>query len=202
MKDYPSIPRTFTALQSVYVFDKLDGSNLRCEWSKKQGWYKFGKRTGLLDHTNPLLLPAPQVFRETIADDVEKVLRDQRVQSAVLFCEWWGPLSFAGNHEPGDAMRMTPIDVALDKKGILGPRDFLKLFGHLPIATYLGQFNWSYEFLERVKRNELPGVTFEGVVGKVGERHKLIMRKAKTQQWIDKVRAKYNEAAAERLINS
>lgn len=35
--------------------------------------------------------------------------------------------------------------------------------------------------------------TFEGVVGKAGEGHKLIMAKAKTQAWLDKVKALYGD---------
>ncbi len=45
MKEYPTIPQSigtaFRELPNVYVFDKLDGSNLRFEWSKKKSWYKL-----------------------------------------------------------------------------------------------------------------------------------------------------------------
>ncbi len=40
------------------------------------------------------------------------------------------------------------------------------------------------------RENEIPGITFEGVVGKAKDgRHDLIMAKAKTKLWIEKVRA-------------
>jgi hypothetical protein len=45
------------------------------------------------------------------------------------------------------------------------------------------------------------GISFEGVVGKSGERHKLIMRKAKTQAWVDAVLARYGEEG-KRIIES
>ena len=55
--------------------------------------------------------------------------------------------------------------------------------------------------VQRVREGELEGVTFEGVVGKAGEGHKLIMAKAKTQAWIDAVRSRCG-ATADQIIAS
>ena len=56
MKEYPSIPnsngQSFENLGSVHLFDKLDGSNLRMEGTKKRGWFKFGSRTQMIDETS------------------------------------------------------------------------------------------------------------------------------------------------------
>lgn len=51
MKEYPSIPfwNKGTFGERVYVFEKLDGTQLRIEWSKKQGFYKFGTRGQLIN---------------------------------------------------------------------------------------------------------------------------------------------------------
>lgn len=38
--------------QHCIAFDKLDGSNLRFEWNKKQGWYKFGTRNRMFDRSD------------------------------------------------------------------------------------------------------------------------------------------------------
>ena len=43
---------------------------------------------------------------------------------------------------------------------------------------------------------------FEGVVGKAGEKHKLIRAKAKTQAWIDKVLEIHGEKAGQKIVNS
>jgi hypothetical protein len=51
-EDIPSIPREFSEFEA-YVFDKLDGSNLRFEWKRKGGWYKYGTRHRLFDATDP-----------------------------------------------------------------------------------------------------------------------------------------------------
>ena len=46
MKQYPSIPglKELEKLKGrkIYVFDKIDGSNIRAEWNPKKGFYKFG----------------------------------------------------------------------------------------------------------------------------------------------------------------
>lgn len=198
MKSYPSIPRsTGQDLQEfdAYVFDKLDGSNLRWEWARKSGWYKQGTRTRLFDATDTSFGSAFPIFAERLAEPLERVARAQRWDRMIVFTEFWGPQSFAGLHEPNDPKRLTLFDVNPYKKGFLGPRDFLKLFDGLDIPAFLGVHRWTRGFVEQVRRNELPGITEEGVVGKAGEGHKLVMAKAKTQVWIDKVFARYGETA-------
>lgn len=204
MKAYPSILnsngnnfREFNA----HVFDKLDGSNLRFEWAKKSGWYKYGTRTRLFDQSDKDFGCAIPLFHEKIANGVEKVAIDNRWDRLIVFCEFYGDNSFAGKHldEP---KKLAIIDVDVYKKCIIGPSQFIKLFSHLDIPNYLGIHNWTRGFVEQVRNNEIDGITFEGVVGKAGEGHKLIMRKAKTQTWIDKVHSVYSQEDAEKIINS
>jgi len=200
MKEYPSIPRDFVEFDA-HVFDKLDGSNIRVEYSRKQGWHKFGKRHTLVDASDPILGSCVKVFRTSWDDSLSKLAEDGRWQSAVLFFEFYGPSSFAGWHDPVEPKRMTLIDACLDKNGFMSPKDFLKTFDGLDHAPYLGSFRWTRGFIDRVWLNEVPGISFEGVVGKGGEKHKRIMRKAKTQQWIDKVHTVHG-TNAEKIINS
>jgi hypothetical protein len=191
MKQYPSIFNTtgqrfeeFVA----YVFDKLDGANIRAEWNRKNGFYKFGSRHVLLDETHQPL---------------SKIFRDQRYESAVAFIEYWSPTSFAGKIDFANPMQATLFDVAPYKQGLMGPKDFLKLFGTLNIPRFLGTINWTRDFVGKVWREELEGITEEGVVGKAKEgRHDLILAKAKTERWIMKVRALYAPAEAEKIIAS
>jgi hypothetical protein len=44
MKEYPSIDRKPRYGVPVYMFEKIDGSNIRVEWSKKKSFYKYGSR--------------------------------------------------------------------------------------------------------------------------------------------------------------
>jgi len=54
---------------------------------------------------------------------------------------------------------------------MLPARDFLKLFGELEIRRFFRPpYRWTRGLVEQVRRNEIEGVTFEGVVGKGQER--------------------------------
>jgi len=205
VKTYPSIPRsTGQDFQEfdAYVFDKLDGSNLRWEWARKSGWYKHGTRSRLFDESDEVFGPAIPLFQKTLAEPLEKIARDQRWERMIVFVEFWGPRSLGGLHEPTDEKRLTLFDVNPHKKGILGPQSFLKLFGHLDIPYFLGTTKWTRGFVEQVRRGEIPNITDEGVVGKAGEGHKLIMAKAKTQTWIDKILARYGETEGRKIVES
>ncbi len=201
MKEYPSISRDFFEFPA-YIFDKLDGSNIRVEYSRKQGWYKFGKRHGLVDASDPLLGQCVETFKRDWDESLTKLAVDSRWDKATLFFEFHGPGSFAGQHVDSDPKTLTLFDASVDKKGILLPNDFLKTFKGMNHAAFLGHMTWTRGLLERVRNNDLEGVSFEGVVGKGGERHSLILRKAKTSQWLDKVRSLYAPEQAEKIINS
>lgn len=198
MKSYPSINssvgqnfREFDA----YVFAKMDGSNLRFEWSRKNGWTKYGTRKRLFDETDEIFGNAIPLFHESWAKELHDIFKKQRYENAVAFMEFYGPNSFAGQHIDEDVKTLTLFDVAVHKKGILGPKEFVDIYGDLNIAEYLGRHNWTRNFVQRVRDGEFLDKSFEGVVGKTGEGHKLYMAKAKSQAWVDKVRQKYGDDA-------
>lgn len=207
MKEYPSIPASsgqkFREIENCYVFDKLDGSGIRAEYNLKQGWHKFGTRTRLVDVTDPVFGVVVPLFQETLSEALTKVAKDARWERLIVFMEFCGPNSFAGNHDPSDKKTLTVFDANLHKKGILGPRDFLKYFeDKVPTPKLLTRTKWTRGFVDQVWNGELAGVTFEGVVGKAGEGHDLVMAKAKTRAWVDRVKAKYSSAEADKIINS
>lgn len=205
MKSYPSIPgshgQDFQEFDA-YVFDKYDGSNLRAEYRKKRGFYKFGTRNRLFDQTDPVFGVAVELFKSTWEDRIGAIAAQQNWDSVIVFCEFLGPTSFAGSHDPAEAKTLTLFDVVPTKKGLLGPKQFLKLFGDLEdTAKLIGQEHWTRGFVQRVRNGEYP-CTFEGVVGKAGEGHDQTRAKAKTQAWIDKVLARYSADDAKKIIDS
>jgi hypothetical protein len=206
MKDYPSIPQSigqkFVEIPNAYVFDKLDGSSMRSEWAKGRGWYKHGKRQGLVDDSNPFLAQVPVLFDEFLYDSLERIAVNRKWKHLIVFYEFWGDKSFAGRHYENDEYHLTVFDAAADKKGIMGPEDFRFTFeGQVETPACLGRFNWTRGFVQRVHDGEIEGITFEGVVGKLGTRHDIVRAKAKTKAWLDKVKALYG-AQADRIINS
>ena len=208
MKDYPSIPRArgqaFRAISDAFIYDKLDGSNIRVEWSSKRGivWNKFGTRARLLDESDDVFGGIPEIFRRVWQETLTGIVSDRRWERGVCFFEFWGPNSFAGQHEPNDEKRLTLIDVAVHRQGILGPRRFDQIFGGQDVPNIIGIRNWTREYVEQVWRGEVEGVTFEGVVAKAGDGHQIVRAKAKTEAWVRKVQELYAPEVAEQIINS
>lgn len=190
MKQYPSIDRPPSNVP-VYAFDKLDGSNIRAEWTRKRGFWKFGTRKRLLGEDDALLGKARTLVLEKYEDDLARIFRAQRWQKAVAFFEYYGPRSFAGNHDPDDEHTVKLFDVAGDKKGLLEPRPFLKLFGDLDHATLLYRGNANQNLIEAVRSGELEGMTFEGVVckGSYVSPGLPLMFKLKSQAWYDRLKS-------------
>jgi hypothetical protein len=202
MKTYPAIPRNFFEIKNAYIFDKLDGSNLRFEWTRKRGFHKYGTRKRLFDETDIVFGRAVELFHNTLADDLERIFRAQRWEKATAFAEFYGPNSFAGYHDPRDVHQLTLIDICQYKYGFLNPKDFVKFFGHLDTAQLLDRTNWTRGYIDRVWDGEIEGVSFEGVVAKAGGGNKAIRAKAKTRAWIEKVKARFDTDQADLLINS
>jgi hypothetical protein len=195
MKHYPSIPSNFNpswdAETNVVAFDKLDGSNIRAEWSsKRKGFYKFGSRRKLIDVNEPILGKSIDL----IVSGFEKKLSERFIaagyESVVCFFEFYGPLSFAGQHVDSDHHQVALIDIAPYKKGILPPKAFIDLCDDLdtPRVLHVGPIDQSFQ--DNVMNGTLEGMTFEGVVCKyLSKNGKMTeMFKIKNIAWLNKLK--------------
>lgn len=197
MKEYPSICGVSKSPRDACIaFYKYDGSNLRFEWSKKRGWYKFGTRHRMFDETDEVFGCAVKIFNETVAPLIDPILRKEYrdVQEIISFCEFHGEQSFAGQHGKDDpTKRLTLFDINLHKKGFISPREFSKMFSPLDIgAKVVYEGNLNEDFIKMVRTNTIPGVVLnEGVVCKGGSGHKLWMTKIKTDSYIQKLKDMY-----------
>ena len=191
MKHYPSITKEIRHDVYIYAFDKLDGSNIRAEWNSKRGFYKFGTRTQLTDEKTMPFGRAIPLIREKYEADLTKIFKELEWKDALCFFEYWGPSSFAGNHNFEEKMDVTLIDVNPYKEGILFPADFIQLFGGLDIPKVCYEGYVTTELFDGVKQSTLKGMTFEGVVCK-GANDKAtkapLMFKIKSKAWLDKLR--------------
>lgn len=189
MLQYPTISKTVVDVP-VYAFDKLDGSNIRVEWTPKNGFHKFGTRTRLLDPGEEPLGEAVELFHAKHADALHRVLKKLRTPRVVLFCEFHGDASFAGNHA-SEPHRLTFFDASVYKKGFLPPNEFVNVFAdHVPTADMLYHGKPNRDFLTLVRSGTLPGMTFEGVVCKSVEVRKgrLVYFKVKNEAWLEALR--------------
>lgn len=192
MYQYPSVPGPSKAPRLPCIaFYKHDGSNLRFEYSRKRGWYKFGTRRRLFDHNDAEFGMAIEIFKRDFAAGIEAVVKADPVASnaghVTAFCEFFGPNSFAGQHKPEDQKQLILFDFHVHKKGLLGPREFVKKFSHLGIPRIVHDGNLNDSFIEAVRQNKLDLV--EGVVCKGGSGHDLWMCKIKTMDYLAKIKA-------------
>lgn len=193
MKSYPHILGPSKAPHDWCLgFYKYDGSNVRFEWSKKRGWYKFGTRTQLIDEKDQVFGEAIPLFMNTLSEGVEKVLRDRYRErdNAIVFAEFFGEKSFAGVHTPGDPKQVVLFDVNPHKMGIIGPKEFVKNFGHLKSARVVYEGNFNNQLVEDVRQGRIEGLN-EGVVCKGGSGHDLWMRKIKTLAYMERLKRLY-----------
>lgn len=193
MKDYPSIESSHSYVP-VIAFDKLDGSNIRAEWTKKIGFSKFGRRNALLDDSNPSLLIAPELIEKNYSKSLSTIFQKQGLQKVTCFFELFGPNSFAGFHpDSSQDMKVVLIDVAVHPKGFLEPRQFLKLFqDKVEIPNVIHDGKWNKELSIMVNNGTMEGMTFEGVVckGSYISPGRPLMFKVKNHAWYQRLRDK------------
>ena len=169
MQQFPSIDGSAKAPLGTpcIAFYKYDGSNLRWEWSPKKGWHKYGTRHQLFDESEPLYSRAIPIFQNMMGDEIVRRVKDLEhgIQRITVFTEFFGPNSFAGQHDSNDLMELRLIDAFLFKRGFMSPRTFLKTFGDMPqAAQVVYEGNLNKEFIDDVRKGVYP--VWEGVVAK------------------------------------
>lgn len=213
MKPYMSIPRVVVGKSDEYsslefiAFDKKDGSQIRAEFSRKQGFYKFGSRHVLLNEQHEQLGKAISLIQDNYASNLSKIFKEQRWDSVICFFEFYGSRSFAGNHHKDDDHQVLLFDVSPAKQGLIAPDPFIKLFNCVGIPTVLYQGSITDDFVESVRKSTLPGMTLEGVVCKAANPNgkktsQPIMYKIKSEKWLGMLRefVAYDEELFQRLM--
>jgi len=213
MKQYPSIEYVNHKYlgEDIWAFNKLDGSNIRCEWSKKRGWYKFGTRKQIIDQSHEQFGNAVKLFMDKYSEDLSKVFKDNKdyrnILSFVVFVEYFGDNSFAGYHvEEDDNKNVVLFDITMYKKGWVLPNNFINDFGHLDIPELIYKGKFTQEFISDVKTGKFnlkEGVVVKGIRKTKSKNDELIwMSKIKQQDWLDKIRNKFGEDALLKEVNN
>ena len=71
----------------IIAFDKLDGNNLRFEYSPKRGFYKFGTRNMIIDESNLEFGFAINIFLDKYSEPLTKIFKSKNYRDIYyLFC--------------------------------------------------------------------------------------------------------------------
>jgi hypothetical protein len=194
MKSYPSIDHKHNTEVEIIAFDKLDGSNIRAEWSPKRGFYKYGTRRRVIDASDTHLGKAVDLINEIYAPVLPKIFMRQRWhQNVVCFFEFFGEHSFAGQHRRRDDHKIVLFDVSVYKQGFVPPSEFVKLFQDVGIPKVLYRGRATEDFIQAVRESALDGMSLEGVVCKAPNPKKKktgkpVMFKIKSEAWLEKLK--------------
>lgn len=188
MLHYPSIDK-IVRNTPIYAYDKLDGSNMRAEWSRKSGFTKFGSRNQLINDATPILGESVELFQTKYGDDLSKLFRKERFDKVTVFFEFYGENSFAGQHE-NEKHEVTLFDINITRKGFLPPKEFNAMCRNIETAQLLYHGNPNEDFISSVKEGTLDGMTFEGVICKSGydKKNRLASFKIKNLAWLEKLK--------------
>lgn len=131
MQQYPSINKEVIKDLDYYVFDKLDGSNIRVEFSLKKGFDKFGTRKKLMSDDSGILNLSKDLIMQN-EKEVHDIFKKNKWQEGTLFFEFYGDKSFSGFHEENDNFKVKLIDAHIvDILPIAKARGFLLQDGHV-----------------------------------------------------------------------
>lgn len=204
MKTYRSIPKNVEDYygQTFFGFDKVDGSNIRAEWSRKlskktsftKGFGKYGTRNQMIKKVNDPFCFAIDIFEQDFAERLDEIFRKDKlfrgVDKITVYSEFWRWSSFAGQHDwiLGN-FELTMFDIFMYKKDFVKPADFMSIFGDLNIQKLVTKGILDEQIVKDIISNKYN--LKEGLVLKGVSEGKVWMVKVKTQEWLDKVRAKY-----------
>jgi hypothetical protein len=206
MKKYLSIPNLngVPNYQDLYVlaFDKKDGSQIRAQYNKKRGFYKFGTKNELIDaKTQPWGIAVPLIINK-YQEALYTIFKHHKWDEVNCFFELFGTNSFAGQHSFEEPMDVVLFDVNPLRKGILPPCQFIEIFGELDIPLCLYQGFLHDDIIEQIKSSTLPNMTSEGCVAKyLDDNNNTQMVKIKSRAWLErlKILVKNNQELFERL---
>ena len=192
----------------IIAFDKLDGSNIRVEWSKKRAFYKYGTRTQMLDKTNPNFGKSIDIFEQKYFDNLHKFFSTEKeyrnLLSITAYLEYVGPNSFAGFHEPTDTMDLVLLDVWRHGKGWVEPNPFVKQFSQFGIPKVIYQGNLNHQLVQDIKNdvyNLKEGVVAKGLLDTKRVDKRVWMVKIKANHWYERLKERYGQKALEEDLN-
>lgn len=180
----------------VVAFDKLDGSNLRFEFSQKRGFYKFGTRKMMIDQNSDFGF-AIDLFLNKYNESLSRIFKSKdyrNILNFVCYAELVGTKSAFGQHDFGnDHFDIVLFDIDQYKKGMIPPKQFVMDFGECGIPRVVYEGNLNLELVNDVKQNKFnltEGVICKGQTETKKGRPMLYYCKIKTNDWFERLRSR------------
>jgi hypothetical protein len=201
MKQYPEIKYygDYWSLP-VIAFEKIDGSNMRFEYSHKRGFYKFGTKGQLIDRQSTPFGFAIDLFLDKYENKLTDIFHSKAYRNSlafVCFAELYGNQSEFGQHEFGDDdFNITLFDISEYKKGFIPPRQFINDFQQTGIPRIIYEGNLNQILVNKVKNNYFgtcllkEGVVCKGSIPRKKSGENLYYCKIKTNEWFERLRAR------------
>lgn len=182
-----------------YAFSKLDGSNLRVEWSKKQGFSKFGTRQELFDATHSIFGEAVTRWTDDVGPQVLKHLKKldasmlNTAKKITIFGEFYGAHSFADSHVAEQHV-IKVFDIEVAGQGFIEPKVFAGLSKSSDIyVPFLGIHSFNTPLIESVYEStfdcQCDQETPEGIILKHAVRGEILRSKLKTKAWLERLKS-------------
>jgi hypothetical protein len=198
MKQYPEIKYYGDYWNlPVIAFEKIDGSNMRFEYSHKRGFYKFGTKGEMINRQSTPFGFAIDLFLDKYEKNLTEIFHSKTYRNSlafVCFAELYGFKSEFGQHQFGnDVFDITLFDVSEYKHGLIPPRQFLNDFKDVDIPNVIYEGNLNRDFVNRVKTNEFSlkeGVVAKGTIPRKKSGDNLYYCKIKTNGWFERLRAR------------
>ena len=198
---YPKIPDAlYCPLKSCVAFNKMDGTCMVFYWDPEFGFHDVGtRRDRFADNTlgwlefaqaHPGLEGVKEAFqtiRESLAAHLTQHFPNT---SVIIFAEYHGPNSFAGQHHSKDIKQLTIFDVQVDGM-LLPPEQFIQLFGSFPIPKVVFQGKFTGQLFIDVRNGKYP--VNEGIVVKGMVNGQVYMAKIKTTQYLERLKDKFKD---------
>lgn len=198
---YPKIPDTLNCpLKQCVAFEKLDGTNLHWTFVPDEGWLEYGTRrdrfwintSGItsFEQAHPELAGAHKLWDQD--GKLESFLNNNPKyhsgKEIIVFTEYLGPNSFAGQHQQKDTKQLVIIDVQVDGR-VIPPEEFVEDFKSfsIPKIVFTGKFSGQlYVDVRKGKFDVKEGAVVKGSVGK-----EVYMAKIKTEAYMDKLKTQF-----------
>lgn len=202
MLEYPSIINSSKAPRANCIaFEKIDGSNIRAKWTKKQGFCLFGSRHELIDQSHKFLGSAVAIFNNNYATALDKYFKKAypNEREVTVFGEFFGEHSFAGIHEIEEMHDLVIFDVLVGHKNwkFVKPQDFVKIYsGMVRVPKIIYQGNLNQELIDNVRNNKYnlkEGVVCKGTGTNGAFRGGVWMCKIKTLDYLASLKRLHGE---------